>query len=221
MSDANLIGVGFGDLSGRVEHVNDEMLRMMGYTRADFEAGRVDWARSIAPEFAEANRASLEALLRDGVSIGYEYSFLRPDGGRTPFVGAAALVDRATGFHVSIALDLTARKQAEVELREADRRKTEFLGLLSHELRDPLAPIRNSVYLLAHAPPGTEQAVRAREVVERQTAHLARLVDDLLDVTRIAQGKIELRRVRLDACHVVRRTCDDHRSLLEARGIEL
>jgi PAS domain S-box-containing protein len=221
VSDANLIGVAFADASGRVTHVNDEMLRMAGYTRADFEAGRIDLARSVAPEFADSVRRTAEELSRAGVSIGYERAFLRPDGRRTPYVGAAAIVDRRTGMHVSVALDLTAQKKAEAELREADRKKTEFLGVLSHELRNPLAPIRNGVYLLARAQPGSERAVRARHVIERQTAHLARLVDDLLDVTRIERGKIELRRARLDASEVVRQTCEDHRDLFEAREIAL
>ncbi|HET8541267.1 MAG TPA: PAS domain S-box protein [Anaeromyxobacter sp.] len=221
VSDANLIGVGFADASGRLTHVNDELLRMMGYTRADFEAGGIDLTKSVAPEFAESVRRTIEELSRTGVSVGYERAFLRPDGGRTPYIGAAALVDRSTGLQVSVALDLTVQKQAEAELREADRQKTAFLGVLSHELRNPLAPIRNSVYLLEHGDPGGEQAVRARRVIERQAAHLARLVDDLLDVTRIERGKIELRRSRLDAREVVRRTCEDLRGLFEARGIEL
>jgi PAS domain S-box-containing protein len=118
-----------------------------------------------------------------------------------------------------ITFDITGRKRAEEALREADRRKDEFLGMLSHELRNPLAPIRNSTYILRHARPGSEQAQRAQNVIERQTQHLTRLVDDLLDVTRIARGKIELRRERVDLRDVVRRTAEDHRSVIESRGV--
>jgi PAS domain S-box-containing protein len=124
--------------------------------------------------------------------------------------------------------DVTARQRAEEELRaanarlaEADRRKSEFLAVLSHELRNPLAPIQNSIYLLERAPPGSEPAARAREILHRQADHLARLVDDLLDVTRISRGKVELRRTRLDLRDVVRRTTDDLRSVFDATGIEL
>ena len=98
-----------------------------------------------------------------------------------------------------------ALRESEQSLREADRHKDEFLGMLSHELRNPLAPIRNSVYILRHAEPTGPQAARARDVIERQAEHLTRLVDDLLDVTRIARGKIELRRSRVDLREVVLR----------------
>jgi hypothetical protein len=93
-------------------------------------------------------------------------------------------------------MDIDGRKAMEQELRDADRRKTEFLAVLSHELRNPLAPIRNGIWLLEHAAPESEQAARSRDVIRRQTDHLARLVDDLLDVTRISRGKIALQRAR-------------------------
>jgi PAS domain S-box-containing protein len=111
--------------------------------------------------------------------------------------------------------EVTERKQALEALRESDRRKDEFLGMLSHELRNPLAPIRNSIYLLERAKPGTEVATRAREVIRRQTDHLTRLVDDLLDVTRIARGRIELRRSRVDLREIVARSAEDFRLLFQ------
>jgi signal transduction histidine kinase/CheY-like chemotaxis protein len=131
--------------------------------------------------------------------------------------------------------DLTARKAAEEalrdseqryrllndELRETDRRKNDFLGMLSHELRNPLGPIRNSLYLLERSDPAGVQAQRARAVLDRQVEHLTRLVDDLLDVTRISRGKVEIARAPLDLREVVRRTCDDYRSLFEGAGVEL
>ena len=117
--------------------------------------------------------------------------------------------------------DVTERKRAEDALREADRQKTEFLGVLSHELRNPLAPIRNSIFLLERAPPGSEQATRAREVVRRQAEHLTRLVDDLLDITRISHGKIGLQRTRVDLREIVRKTTDDLHSVFAQAGVEL
>ncbi len=118
-------------------------------------------------------------------------------------------------------VDVSDRVRAQEALREADRRKTEFLAVLSHELRNPLAPIRNSVYLLDRAAPGSEAARRAREVLQRQTEHLTRLVDDLLDMTRITHGKIELQLARLDARDVVRRACDDLTVGFAQRRIDL
>ncbi|HEY6006395.1 MAG TPA: chemotaxis protein CheB, partial [Anaeromyxobacter sp.] len=101
--------------------------------------------------------------------------------------------------------------EARISLEASDRSKNEFLAMLSHELRNPLAPIRNSLHVLERAPPGGEQARRAQTVIDRQVVHLTRLVDDLLDVTRISRGKIQLRRERLDLCEVVRRAVEDHR----------
>jgi CheY-like chemotaxis protein len=114
---------------------------------------------------------------------------------------------------------VTELVEAQEALREAARRKDEFLGMLSHELRNPLAPIRYSVHILEHANPAGDQAARARSVIRRQTEHLTRLVDDLLDVTRIARGKMELRRERADLREVVRRTAEDLRPLIENRGV--
>jgi signal transduction histidine kinase len=117
--------------------------------------------------------------------------------------------------------DITARYDAEEALREASRRKDEFLSMLSHELRNPLAPIRNSLYLLERSDLDEVAARRAREVAGRQVAHLTRLVDDLLDITRIARGKIELRRADLDLAALARRTCDDHRGLMQEDALAL
>jgi PAS domain S-box-containing protein len=118
-------------------------------------------------------------------------------------------------------VDVTARKRSEERLAEADRRKSEFIALLSHELRNPLAPIRSALFLLDHADCDPERAGRARAVIERQVDHLARLVDDLLDVTRIGSGKIELRRTRVDLGALARRVCEDHRPLFERGGVAL
>ncbi|HET7824217.1 MAG TPA: MEDS domain-containing protein [Anaeromyxobacter sp.] len=119
------------------------------------------------------------------------------------------------------------RKRAEEEVRSANaqltdaaRRKDDFLSMLSHELRNPLAPIRNSIHVLEKADPAGEQARHAKEVIRRQSEHLARIVDDLLDVTRIARGKIEVKRAPLDLGTLVRRAGEDHTVLMRDRGLE-
>jgi CheY-like chemotaxis protein len=91
----------------------------------------------------------------------------------------------------------------------------------THQLRNPRAPIRSAVVLLERADPASEGARRAREVIARQVGHLARMVDDLLDVSRLARGRIELRRARLDLTELVRRVGEDHRLLLGGAGVEL
>ena len=112
-----------------------------------------------------------------------------------------------------------ALRVANAQLTEADQRKNEFLAVLSHELRNPLTPIRNSLYILERVAPGGDQARRAQNVISRQSGQLARLVDDLLDVTRISRNKIQLQRGPLDLNELVRRTVEDHHSLFEGKGI--
>jgi two-component system CheB/CheR fusion protein len=109
----------------------------------------------------------------------------------------------------------------EQALLEADRRKDEFLATLSHELRNPLAPIRNSVFVLGRSTPGSEAASRAQVIIDRQVTHLTRLIDDLLDVTRIARGKIQLKEEHLELGALLHRIVDDHRSSFEALGVRL
>jgi len=134
------------------------------------------------------------------------------------------------GFHdeegravrmTGVSRDITERKLGEEALRESDRRKSEFLAMLSHELRNPLAPIRNSLYILERAAPGGEQASRAKAVIDRQVMHLTRLVDDLLDVTRISRGVIQLQRERVELNILVARAAEDHRSVFDKAGVDL
>ena len=117
--------------------------------------------------------------------------------------------------------DITAERDAQRALVEADRRKNEFIGMLSHELRNPLGPIRNAVFILERGANKPALASQAREVIKRQTEHLTRLVDDLLDVTRVVRGKIELRRETCDLAEVVRRMVEDYRSVISANGLSV
>jgi signal transduction histidine kinase len=107
-------------------------------------------------------------------------------------------------------------KQQADELNEADRRKNRFLGVLAHELRNPMAPISNSIALLKKSAPGSETALRAQAMIERQSRHLIRLIDDLLDITRISQGKIRLQREELDLVSVVHECIEDQQAALAA-----
>jgi two-component system CheB/CheR fusion protein len=110
--------------------------------------------------------------------------------------------------------------RSEAQLRDAGERKSQFLAMLSHELRNPLTPIKNSLHVLQHVAPDSEQALRSKAVIGRQVDQLARLVDDLLDVTRLTRGKFRLERARLDLVDAVRRTAEDHKPLLTSAGID-
>jgi PAS domain S-box-containing protein len=104
---------------------------------------------------------------------------------------------------VAVVADITARKRAEQALREADRRKDEFLAMLAHELRNPLASIRNAVHIMGRIGLADPRLRWANEVVEHQVSHLARLVDDLLDVSRIVRGKVVLKKETVAVATVV------------------
>ena len=113
--------------------------------------------------------------------------------------------------------DVTDHERAE-ELAGADRRKDQFLAMLAHELRNPLAPIRNAVELMRQVETLDSSFQPAREMVERQVKHLARLVDDLLDVSRINQGSIRLRKEIVDLAVVVQRAVEATRPIIDSRG---
>jgi signal transduction histidine kinase len=118
--------------------------------------------------------------------------------------------------------DRTAALEATTTaLQEADRRKDEFLAILAHELRNPLAPIRTAVQLLRKRELGEAQGVRAREVIERQVQHLVCLIDDLLDVSRITRGMITLQKERVLIDAVIARAVETARPVIDSRKHEL
>jgi signal transduction histidine kinase/DNA-binding response OmpR family regulator len=138
-------------------------------------------------------------------------------GGRHYGPDDLVLADDLAG-RAAIALDNARLHQS---IQEADRRKDEFLAMLAHELRNPLAPVRNAVELLRRARPGDAILERAREIIDRQAMHMSRLVDELLDVSRLARGKVLLRQELLDLAEVVRATAEDYRGPLDAHGHKL
>ena len=115
--------------------------------------------------------------------------------------------------------DVTARRRSEEALREAERRKDQFLSLLAHELRNPLAPIRNAVKIMRLSPAADAAPLgRLLPMMERQLAHMARLLDDLLDVSRIANGKIELRCQPIDVAQAVQAAVEANQPLIDSMG---
>lgn len=116
---------------------------------------------------------------------------------------------------------LKESRQHTEALREADRRKDDFLAMLAHELRNPLAPVRNAVEILRLADTTDHSIAHARDVISRQVSHMSRLVDDLLDVARIARNKIQLRQEPCDLAAIVRQTAEDYRPTLTAGGVQL
>ncbi|HVG09721.1 MAG TPA: chemotaxis protein CheB [Thermoanaerobaculia bacterium] len=200
-------------LEGTVTSWNAGAERLYGYTAEEAVGQNISL---IAPPERIGELGPIFERLRRGQRVEpFETVRVRKDGTRLNIMLVVSPVFDASGRIVeasAIAHDITAQKRTEEALHEAARRKDEFLAMLGHELRNPLAPIRNCLLILDQPGATPEQAGRARQTLERQVQHLTRLVDDLLDVSRISQGKILLRTGRLDMAALVRTAVEDYRA---------
>jgi PAS domain S-box-containing protein len=143
------------------------------------------------------------------------------DGSLTPAYLALAPLPLGDGSSLSLVVsDLTEQKKHQ-DLLEVNRRKDEFLAMLAHELRNPLAPIRNALYLMKRGEVDATSTGEVWSMMERQVEHLARLIDDLMDVSRISTGKVELRWEEVELTSVIARAIDVVRPLIEQRGHQL
>ncbi|HYH65070.1 MAG TPA: ATP-binding protein, partial [Urbifossiella sp.] len=210
------------DLQGHYVYANDAAATAFNVPPADLY-GKTDdevFPPATAAQFKEHDRRALasgtgvqviETLADAGGVLRHSLVSKFPIPGPD---GRAALVG-------GMAIDVTDRLRAEEALREADRRKDEFLATLAHELRNPLSPVRNALHILKQ--PGVDAAAagRLREMMERQVGHMARMVEDLLDVSRITRGKVELRKEVVDLAAVVASTLEATRPLVADRRQEL
>jgi signal transduction histidine kinase len=158
---------------------------------------------------------------------------LLPLAARGKILGALILAYGPSGRHygagdIALAEDLACRAGIAMDntllirnIQEGDRRKDEFLAMLAHELRNPLAPIRNAAHVIRLLGPAKPELQKARDVIDRQLQHLARLVDDLLDVSRITRGKISLQLEPLDVATAVASAVETSRPLIDARKHDL
>jgi PAS domain S-box-containing protein len=179
---------------------------------------------SIHPEDRPRVGQAVEKAIEERSAYDTEYRTQWPDGSLHWILarGSCAYGLDGTPLRISgITLDVTERKRSEEALREADRRKDEFLAMLAHELRNPLAPIRNGLQVLRMTEGDRPVIGKLTDMMQRQVEHLARLVDDLLDVSRITRGKVDLRKEVIDLNDVIVRGVETIRPLIEARRHEL
>jgi PAS domain S-box-containing protein len=212
--ETNLLGVLYFDLNGGVQDANDELLNITGYTREDLVQGLVDWSRMTPAEFKEQDARAVDDLRHSGSHAPIEKQYVRKNGERVWVLVGSALFDHENG--VGFVLDLSGVKRAEEALRNANRRKDEFLATLAHELRNPLAPIRNAVHLMKRIQPMHPQLHSVRDIIDRQVRHMVRLVDDLLDVSRITLGQVNLRSEVVSLGGVLTDAIEAARPLIEA-----
>lgn len=209
-----------------------EAERIFGWTAAEMIGRRIAEVRWVHEEDAEGvQREGARLLSGEATRTLMTNRNYRKDGSIIYCEWHNSALHDAHGRPISIlsqALDVTDRRRAEQELRAsqdalraADQRKTDFLAILSHELRNDLAPMKHGLRLLERVPPDSPQRHRAREIIGRQIDHVTGLVDDLLDISRINSGKIRLERTCLDTREVVRRCCEDVRAAYEERGLAL
>ena len=217
--------VGIAELTddGRFALVNDALCRILGHAREDLTGSSL-FEHAHAEDRADIESAYRGVMEAPRASFSGERRFARRDGevmwAKLSITGTPHAIGAGMRA-VAVIEDVTERRQAEHDLREADRRKDEFIATLAHELRNPLAPIRNSLHIVRMAGIQDPAIQRVAAMMERQVRHMVRMVDDLLEVSRISRGKIELRRERVPLAAVLRSAVDTSRPLIEAGGHEL
>jgi signal transduction histidine kinase/ActR/RegA family two-component response regulator len=198
--------------------------QLVGFGPGEFDGRCESWRKRVHADDWPGIERKLREAAQSQESFRHEYRVVWPDDSMhwLEMVGRYDGNGGQAGNWRGVTLDVTARKLLEEDLRcraaalaEADRRKDEFLAMLSHELRNPLAPIRNAIQILNSYEPADTHQQDARDIIDRQVNQLAGIVDDLLDVFRIAHHKIPMHKEVFDLADLVRLTAEDHRTGLE------
>jgi PAS domain S-box-containing protein len=201
--------------------VNAAVSKVTGRQREEY-LGKTNRELGMPADLCQLWEEALRSVFGTGLQRSIEFTLSTADGMRhystrlVPEFGPEGTVD----FVIGVSHDVTDQKRYEETLRDQARRKDEFLATLAHELRNPLAPIRNGLHILRLAP-HDEDAPEIREMMERQLAHMVRLIDDLLDVSRISRGKFELKRELVQVQDILDNAIETSQPLVETGRHEL
>jgi PAS domain S-box-containing protein len=194
--------------------------KLFGLPPGGFGGRYEDWVGAIHPNDTKRFTAAVQRAVAERAPLAIEYRIVRPDGA-TRWLEAHAKVDCGADGEpqrmVGVTRDVTERKRAVTELERSNAEKDEFLATLAHELRNPLAPIRSAVELIRLGVPVDPELNWAREVIERQVQVMARLLEDLLDVSRLSRQRMELRCERVVLSAVFDAALETSRPLIESR----
>ncbi|MCP3022436.1 hybrid sensor histidine kinase/response regulator [Cupriavidus basilensis] len=197
--------------------------QLWGRPVEDLKHNPRNWLASVHAEDRERMEAAFDAMLRDG-HMDAQFRLERGDGEVSEVRARAFPVSDTAGVFYRVAgicQDITPQKRAERMLLDEDRRKDDFLAMLAHELRNPLAPMRSAADLLMRCAPSREDTFKARDIIARQLHHLTRLVDDLLDISRFTQGRIVLRDDLVELRTALSTAVEAVRPLIDSRGHSL
>lgn len=229
--DAAPVGITLADPNGQVLRLNAAGSELSGIgstgERSLYVSHECDCigACQERPEPLEMDEWPLQVALREQIRVSrvLDIRWSEDSAKHTVLMSAAPVLDAKGNLigGVMVEVDITERMRATAALRRADRQKDEFLATLSHELRNPLGPIRNAAELIRMTDPQDARVQRARGIIERQVSHLARLVDDLLDVSRITLGTITLSQARLDLGALAISAAESVRSTVEGARLTL
>jgi PAS domain S-box-containing protein len=183
-----------------------------------------DWKQAVHPDDRDRAEAERRRAVAERTELDTEFRIVRPDGETRWITTKGKVFYGSDGEPVSmlgVSMDITDRKRTEEALRAADRKKDEFLATVAHELRNPLAPIRNAVKILKAKGPPQPELQWGRDVIDRQVQLMARLLEDLLDVSRISRNNLELRKERVELAAVLDAALETSRPMIEAGNHEL
>jgi PAS domain S-box-containing protein len=234
LMDCNLIGVMFWHTDGTIFDANDRFLQIIGYSREELEAGRLNWRQITPPEQIHLSDQSLTKM-RQGISDFIEKDYIHKSGHWVPVMLNGIMFADSQERGISFVLDLSERKRAEAERLEllereqaaraaaeaANRSKDDFLAVVSHELRAPLNSILGWAKLLQSRALDAATTERALETIARNARSQSQLIEDLLDISRITQGNLRLNLTQVDLATVVEAAIDVVRPVAAFKQIEI